>query len=260
MIMGRCPMLVGNPNMRRTMEMLCARIIVSEQSPALEQVIQKVLTLQNLFSFAKMIKNLTKRSFFDARGYRNMSDTEYRIIRSRRRTMAIEITPDAEVLVRVPLMMSDEAVAGFVNARRDWIEKNLEKVRNRAVQKNCQPKLTQDERRRLVDEALKTIPERVAYFAPRIGVTYGYITIRNQRTRWGSCSSKGNLNFNYLLVMMPAEVLDYVVVHELCHRKEMNHSTRFWAEVAKVFPDHKRVRKWLKDNGSAYLARESSEI
>lgn len=94
---------------------------------------------------------------------------------------------------------------------------------------------------------------RVEYFAKVIGVTYGKITIRNQKTRWGSCSSKGNLNFNCLLMLAPSEVLDYVVVHELCHRKQMNHSKAFWLEVEKVLPNYKEVRKWLKEEGSQMI-------
>jgi predicted metal-dependent hydrolase len=86
-------------------------------------------------------------------------------------------------------------------------------------------------------------------------VTYGRITVRNQRTRWGSCSSKGNLNFNCLLMLAPPDILDYVVVHELCHRKEMNHSPKFWAEVAKVIPDYKERQKWLRTEGSNIMRR-----
>jgi predicted metal-dependent hydrolase len=83
-----------------------------------------------------------------------------------------------------------------------------------------------------------------------MGVEYGRITIRMQKSRWGSCSGKGNLNFNCLLMRTPDEIIDYVVVHELCHLKEMNHSPRFWAEVEKIFPDYKERRKWLKDHGN----------
>ena len=88
-----------------------------------------------------------------------------------------------------------------------------------------------------------------------MGVTYNRITIRHQKTRWGSCSSQGNLNFNCLLMLTPPEVIDSVVVHELCHRKEMNHSDRFYAEVLRVFPNYPKCRKWLKDNGSLLMMR-----
>ena len=116
-------------------------------------------------------------------------------------------------------------------------------------------KLTMEEIRDLADRALRVIPERVAHFAPLVGVTYGRITIRNQRTRWGSCSSRGNLNFNCLLMLVPPKVLDYVVVHELCHRKEMNHSPRFWAEVERIIPDYKTYEKWLKTEGGRIKRR-----
>ena len=120
-------------------------------------------------------------------------------------------------------------------------------------------KLTFDEIRQLAAQAVEVIPARVRHFAPLIGVTYGRITIRNQRTKWGSCSSNGNLNFNCLLMLTPPEVIDSVVVHELCHRKEMNHSEKFYAEVAKVFPDYKKWDKWLKDNGKALMAMMTGE-
>ncbi len=93
---------------------------------------------------------------------------------------------------------------------------------------------------------LKLIPARVKEYAEIIGVSYGRITIRNQKTRWGSCSSKGNLNFNCQLMRLPEELRDYVIIHELCHRKEMNHSAKFWSEVEKYCPDYKALRKKLK--------------
>lgn len=88
-----------------------------------------------------------------------------------------------------------------------------------------------------------------------LGVTYGRITIRCQRTKWGSRSSAGNLNFNCLLMLAPDEVIDSVVVHELCHRLEMNHSDRFYSHVQRVFPKYNECRRWLKANGGALLAR-----
>lgn len=115
-------------------------------------------------------------------------------------------------------------------------------------------KLSPKEIKELADLAREVFPPKAAYYAQQIGVTYGRITIRNQRTRWGSCSGKGNLNFNCLLMLTPEEVQDYVVVHELCHRKEMNHSVRFWREVEKVMPDYKVRRKWLKEHGGRIIA------
>ena len=107
----------------------------------------------------------------------------------------------------------------------------------------------------LAEKALAVIPDRVKYYAEKIGVTYGRITIRNQRSKWGSCSAKGNLNFNCLLMLAPPEVLDSVIVHELCHRKEMNHSDKFYAEILRVFPDYHKWDKWLKENGGLLIMR-----
>jgi predicted metal-dependent hydrolase len=95
----------------------------------------------------------------------------------------------------------------------------------------------------------------VEYYAQKIGVSFNGITIRCQRTRWGSCSSKGNLNFNCLLVLLPDEIIDSVVVHELCHLKQMNHSPKFYAEIEKILPDYKIRREWLKQNSSKYMSR-----
>ena len=88
-----------------------------------------------------------------------------------------------------------------------------------------------------------------------VGVTYGRITIRNQRSRWGSCSGKGNLNFNCLLMLTPDHVIDYVVVHELCHRLEMNHSPAFWAQVERVLPDYRKSREWLREHEKELIGR-----
>lgn len=180
-----------------------------------------------------------------------MTDISYQIIRSARKTISLQITPAGEVIVRCPKRCPIREVEKFVESKRPWLEKHLTAI----AAKPQLPPFTAEELHALADRAVRVIPERVKYYAPLVGVTYGRITIRSQHTRWGSCSGKGNLNFNCLLMLCPAEVLDYVVVHELCHRREMNHSSKFWAEVARVLPDYTQHRKWLKDNGGALIGR-----
>lgn len=178
-----------------------------------------------------------------------MEKLTYQIVRSWRRTIALVVLPDGTLEVRCPMGMPESQVQHFVESKQSWVRKQL------ARQIPLQAALSERELAELTEQTRKTVTSRAAYFAPIMGVDYGRISIRKQKTRWGSCSSKGNLNFNCLLALVPAEVLDYVVVHELCHRKEMNHSPRFWAQVAKLIPDYKEKRKWLKDNGRALIAR-----
>lgn len=185
-----------------------------------------------------------------------------KIIRSNRKTLAIQINPDLSVTVRAPMYAPQSDIESILRDKEGWIQKHIEKIREmKEKKKETQGEsveseyLTNEEIKKLADKALQHIPKRVSYFAKHIGVTYVKITIRNQKTRWGSCSSKGNLNFNCLLMLTPPEVIDYVVVHELCHRKEMNHSGAFWAEVEKVIPDYKEQVKWLKENGGKIIGR-----
>ena len=179
----------------------------------------------------------------------------FRIIRSRRKTLGIQISGPDEVTVRAPLHMPEGEIRRILEQQRGWIESHLEKAARLAEVRNAQPALTEQEIRTLANAATAAIPLKVRHWAGRIGVRYGRITIRNQRTRWGSCSTAGNLNFNCLLMLCPENVIDYVIVHELCHRKEMNHSPRFWDLVASVLPDYKASRKWLKEHGPAVLSR-----
>lgn len=179
---------------------------------------------------------------------------KYTVIRSNRKTLALQIK-DGELIIRAPRKAKQAEIDAMIDQHRMWIEKHLQKAEQHRQAADALEPLTMEEIRSLADQALKVIPERVRYYAPLIGVTYGRITIRNQRTKWGSCSAQGNLNFNCLLMLTPQEVLDSVVVHELCHRKEMNHSDRFYAEVLRVFPDYKKWDKWLKDNGPLLMQR-----
>ena len=179
---------------------------------------------------------------------------EFKIVKSNRKSMAIEIKGN-NLMIRAPLQATNDQINSFMLQHKAWIEKHIAEAQKKADAAAEVEKLSMEEIRALADRALQVIPERVKYYAPLVGVAYGRITIRNQRSRWGSCSSKGNLNFNCLLMLAPPEVLDSVVVHELCHRKEMNHSDQFYAEVLRVYPDYRKWDKWLKDHGNELMAK-----
>ena len=174
------------------------------------------------------------------------------VIRSNRKTIAVEISPKG-IVVRAPQKMPDEEIAAFLKKKEKWIERTLQKIETKK-NATCDV-LTASEINGLAEKAMEVIPEKVKHFASLFSVDYGRITIRNQRSRWGSCSSKGNLNFNCLLMLLPDEVIDSVVAHELCHIKHMNHSKDFYDELTRVFPNYQQCRMWLKENGGQYLSR-----
>lgn len=179
---------------------------------------------------------------------KNEEPVEVQIIRSSRRSMGLQVKADGTVCARVPMQVMDYAVQEFIEGHADWIFKKRKLVLSRDNRPDIVylPEVTEESDR----ERIQTfIEEKVSHYASVMGVSYGRITMRNQKTRWGSCSSKGNLNFNCLLMLAPSEILDYVVVHELCHRKQMNHSKAFWLEVEKVLPDYKESIEWLKEEG-----------
>ncbi len=178
---------------------------------------------------------------------------EVRVIRSARKSFALELRPEG-LLARVPCRATREQIGDFITRHQKWIDKVVARREARRQAEETTP-LAQWELQALAEKAAAYIPQRVALYAFQMGVTYGRVTIRRQRTRWGSCSAKGNLNFNCLLMLAPAQVIDSVVVHELCHRKEMNHSPRFYAEVLRVFPEYRRWHGWLKEHGPTLMER-----
>ena len=173
---------------------------------------------------------------------------DYQLIRSQRKTLCVEIRTDGSLLVRAPARMPKREIDAFLLRKADWIAKHLPKA-------PPLPAFTPAEIAQFARETANLLPEKVSHYAAALGVSYGRITVRCQKTRWGTCSSRGNLSFHCLLSRMPEDVLDYVVVHELCHRKHMNHSAAFWGEVAAVLPDYKASRDWLKTQGTALLSR-----
>ena len=180
---------------------------------------------------------------------------KYTIIKSFRKSCSITVERDGMVTIRAPFFMSERKIREIFEERKEWIEKAQKRIANRTERLNSLTPITSDEIDSLKAGAKPIIEEKVRLFADKIGVKYGKITIRNQKTRYGSCTAKGNLNFNCLIMLMPEKIIDYVIVHELCHIKEMNHSRRFWNEVESVLPDYKERRKWLKQNGNTLIER-----
>lgn len=183
-----------------------------------------------------------------------LSDPATRLIRARRKTLSIRITQEGDLEIRAPLGMPKGEIEAFLMEKAQWIETHRAKVLAEYAQGQEAP-LGEEEILTLAEQMRQRLPEKLNRHAASMGVTFGRVTIRCQQTRWGSCSSRGNLNFNCLLMLAPEEVLDYVVVHELAHRKQMNHSALFWQEVARECPDYKKSLRWLKDRGGALLSR-----
>jgi len=173
----------------------------------------------------------------------------------KRKSISIHISKDLKVMVDAPSAVSVKTVEEFIISKKQWIIKQIEKISRENLLAEEMGPITQEELKEIKKQAKKIIPQRVAFYAQKSGITYNRIFIRLQKSRWGSCSSDGNLNFNCLLVLMPVEILDSVVVHELCHRHHMNHSKAFYEEVTSIYPDYKRCTKWLKQNGNAYFKR-----
>ena len=172
------------------------------------------------------------------------------LVRSSRKTLAVQIRADGTVIARAPLRMPKDRILYFLSEKASWIRMQQGKMQEREkMRQQACIHLDAAQEKELRERAKSVLAQRTAYFARQIGVTYGRITVRDQKTRWGSCSQTGNLNFNFRLILAPSEVLDYVVVHELCHRRQMNHSAQFWQEVAQVLPDYRKRKAWLTENG-----------
>lgn len=193
-------------------------------------------------------------------------EVAYTIKRSahkRLRYVRITVARDGAVTVVAPAHAPDAMINTFVQSKRAWIQekqanfKRREHIRERRAAERLQqhgipvftvPPASEQEFRAHKAAAHARIQERVDFFAPRYGVRYQRLTIKNQGTRWGSCSARGSLSFNYRLLFVPPAVLDYVVVHEVCHLRELNHSDRFWDLVAQEIPAYHAYRQALSDS------------
>ncbi len=165
----------------------------------------------------------------------------YHIIRSDRRSILMEIR-NGSILVRSPRTLGEDKIREFVSAHGSWIEKTLEKQQETSLH----IPVSEEDAAKLRKQAGEVLRARAAYYGDIMGVSYNHIFIKDQKTRWGSCSARGNLNFNWKLILVGEEELDYVVVHELAHLKQMNHSPEFWREVEKILPDYKERRRRLR--------------
>ena len=148
-------------------------------------------------------------------GYQTNSDQEITVIRSKRKSLQVEVKTDCSVIVRAPKWVSQREIDRFIDEHSEWIEKTLSKMQKRVDDNPVQDKYSDREIEKMTREAKEKIPPLVKEFAGKMGVSYGRVTVRCQRTLWGSCSTKGNLNFNCLLMLLPEPVMEYVIIHEL---------------------------------------------
>lgn len=178
------------------------------------------------------------------------------VIFSDRKSVSIKIKEDASICVRAPYYAPRFQVEAFIESKKDWIYENHQKMLSK--KEEHLPSLTpiQKQQIRMLEKRFRNaaaihFPKRCAELVRLTGGNYTKITVRNQKTRWGSCSQTGTLSFNYRLMMAPPEIIDYVIVHELCHLTHLNHSKAFWSLVESILPDYKERKLWLKEHGAS---------
>lgn len=186
----------------------------------------------------------------------------YTLVRSRRKSLAIIVRPDSSLEVRIPLRCREDELQKFLQSHTSWILSHMaSQAKKRKEREARTPHLSDEEKSAIQKEAVKRLRpillDRIAYYEPMLPPSHRRpitrVSIRAQKTRWGSCSSRGTLSFNWKLYLTAPECLDYVVVHELCHLVHMDHSPAFWAEVERIMPDYRTWKKWLRDNGDTLV-------
>lgn len=182
----------------------------------------------------------------------------YILIKSRRKSCSISVDMEKGVIVRIPVGFSQKQLGEFFQEKEEWItryylkyKETQEKInKKRGAMTSHQREALQ---KRYREAAKEYIPKRVEFYKQFVSGDYSRITIRDQKTRWGSCSASGTLSFSWRLMLAPPAILDYVVVHELCHFEHMNHSREFWQAVENILPDYKQRRDWLKEHGAELM-------
>ena len=169
---------------------------------------------------------------------------DYRLVRSNRKTLAIEVNKNLEVIVRAPLFVSKRRIDKFVKDHEEWAIRASQKIKT-AIE-NRPPEPTEDEINDLKKKAREILPEKIAYYSSLTGLVPTALKVTSAKTRFGSCSPKNSLCFSYLLMRYPDEAIDYVVLHEIAHIKYKNHSKQFYSLIEKYMPDYKKREKLLK--------------
>ena len=167
--------------------------------------------------------------------------TEYELRRSKRRTLSIEVNREAKVIVHAPLRMPLEQIENFISTHLGWIEEKQEKAKAKIL-----PELSENEIAEFKEKAKSVLTALTEKYAAKMGVAYEHVGITSAKTRFGSCSKKGSINYSWRLMQYPKETWDYVVVHELCHLIHFDHSKVFWQTVERYLPDYKERQKLLK--------------
>lgn len=169
---------------------------------------------------------------------------DYEIIYSKRKTLGLEVKPNLKIIVRAPYRLDKKYIDDFVQSKSDWINRTLEKLSSRTVNPY---RFSDVEINEMKKKTLSVVIPKVEHYSALMGVQPKKISSSSAKRRFASCSSKGTLSFSFRLCLYPEEAIDYVVVHELAHMKEMNHSKKFWAVVETYMPDYKSRRKLLKE-------------
>lgn len=190
----------------------------------------------------------------------SIQELPYTLVRSNRKSVGFEVRAGGEIIIRLPLRMPMITALPIIESKKEWIyeaylrQKDKTSITEKRQEEHNDPRLLYLEKK-YRKAAKQYIYERVEYYLPMTGGNYTAIRIGDQKTRWGSCSSNKTLSFSWRLMLAPPRVLDYVVVHELCHLTYMNHSKEFWAKVASIDPDYREHRKWLKENGDSLILK-----